>query len=93
MGENGLGEWFAQAVSEFSDVVGLGLSAIGVPFASQIASGAKMIANDYLKTQAKKKVSKGKQNSTAPILVAQNKKRKQRQKNKSGGVTMPLRKP
>lgn len=93
VGENGLGEWFAQAVSEFSDVVGLGLSAIGVPFASQIASGAKMIANDYLKTQAKKKVSKGKQNSTAPILVAQNKKRKQRQKNKSGGVTMPLRKP
>lgn len=93
VGENGLGEWFAQAVSEFSDVVGLGLSAIGVPFASQIAGGAKMIANDYLKTQAKKKVAKGKPNATAPVLVATNKRRRQKQKNKQGGVTMPLRKP
>lgn len=93
VGENGLGEWFAQAVSEFSDVVGLGLSAMGVPFASQMASGAKMIANDYLKAQASKNKPRAKKAAPAPPLAIKNKKRKQKRKNTSGGVTTPLRRP
>lgn len=93
VGENGLGEWFAQAVVEFSDVVGLGLSAMGVPFGAQMAGGAKALANTYLKVQSNKKKTAGKPRSTAPVLARQNKKNRKRIKNASGGVTMPLKKP
>lgn len=78
VGMNGLGEWFAEAVSEFADVAGLGLSALGVPFATQIAGGAKALADRYIKTQAKKDTAAGKV-TTATVLAKKKKKAVQRQ--------------
>lgn len=84
VGMNGLGEWFAMAVSEFSDVAGLGLSAIGVPFGQQIASSAKVLADRYIKAQAHKAESAGK---TTVSTIANNQRKKK--KRKQPGVTAP----
>lgn len=81
---NGLGDWFAMAVSEFSDMAGLGLSALGVPFAVQMASGAKRLADTYIKNNAEKKPA-----STTAAYQARKKKDKQKAKAKERGVPMP----
>jgi len=88
VGYNGLGDWFARAVSEFADVAGLGLSALGVPFASQIASGSKALADKYIKSEAAKKVAAGKTTSAIVKTEAQRKKKKEAAK-RQGGVTSP----
>jgi len=90
VGMNGLGEWFAEAVSEFADVAGLGLSALGVPFATQIAGGAKALADRYIKTQAKKDSAQGK-TTTATVLAS--KKKKKAAKQKQPGVLAPNMQP
>lgn len=76
VGMNGLGEWFAMAVSEFADVAGLGLSAMGVPFATQLAGGAKVLADRYIKADAAKKSAQGKSNTVTQIANRKRKKKK-----------------
>jgi len=85
---NGLGDWFAEAVSEFSDVLELGLSATGIPFASQIAKGSKALADRYIKTRAATQKAQGKTASTA-MSLAERKKKERAKRRKAAGVTAP----
>jgi len=91
VGENAMGDWFAKAVSEFADVAGLGLSAMGVPFAEHIAGRAKSMADNYIKTKSNKQTARGKIGSTAQAMNKQRQKQKKKARTKTaGGVTAPL---
>ncbi len=79
---NGLGDWFAMVVSEYADLAGAGLSALGVPGAGLAAAGAKRLADAHIKSRAAEKPQ-----GTVAQYASKQKKEKQRQK--QGGVASP----
>jgi len=86
---NGMGEWFADAVSAAADFVSPVLSAIPLPMAQTIASGVK-VAGNMAKSLGSKKESPGQTySSTGSNVSASVSKKKSTvvgKKNKKGGL-------